>query len=115
MRSGYVLLRSADGVGVKMRLHDAQRQSWTISIFLRRVPFRDIAVLPQRGQRSGRFSVCGTRADRGILPGINEMISAAYHKGLWPARGGSLRPAIPYPNGLGRMGTDGGEVTNTGR
>jgi hypothetical protein len=58
------------GVGVKTRLHDAQRHSWTISIFLRRVPFRVIAVLPQCGQRSGRFSVCGTRAIRGDVRAI---------------------------------------------
>ncbi len=74
-----LLLRSVAGVGVKTRLHDAQRQSWTISIFLRRVPFRVIDVLPQCRQRSGPFSVWGTRADRGILPDISEMISAAYH------------------------------------
>jgi hypothetical protein len=29
-----------------------------------------IDVLPQSGQRLGHFSVCGTRANRGILPGI---------------------------------------------
>jgi hypothetical protein len=58
------------GVGVKTRLHDAQRHSWTISIFLRRVPFRVIAVLPQWAQRPGRFSVCGTRAAREIVAAI---------------------------------------------
>jgi hypothetical protein len=57
MRSGYVLPRSAEGVGVNTRLHEEQRQSWTISIFLRRVPLRVMAMLPQCGQRSGRFSV----------------------------------------------------------
>jgi len=51
-------------------MHEEQRQSWTISIFFRRVPFRVIAVLPQCGQRSGRFAVCGTRAARGIVPAI---------------------------------------------
>jgi hypothetical protein len=55
------LLRSAAGEGVKMRLQDAQRQSWTISIFFLRVPFFATWVLPQCGQRSGRLSVCGTR------------------------------------------------------
>src|ERR1700733_11799601 len=62
MCSGYVLLRSAAGVGVNTRLHDPQRHSWTISSFLRRVPFRLNEILPQFGQRSGRFAVCGTRA-----------------------------------------------------
>ena len=38
--SGEVLLRSASGAGVKTRLQEAQRQSWTISIFLRRVRLR---------------------------------------------------------------------------
>jgi len=42
IRSGYVLWRSSTGVGVKTRVHDAQRQSWTISIFFLRVPFRMI-------------------------------------------------------------------------
>jgi hypothetical protein len=55
---------------VNTRLHEAHRQSCTISIFFLRVPFRVIAVLPQCGQRSGRFAVCGTRATRGIVPAI---------------------------------------------
>ena len=59
--NGYVLSRSASGAGVKTRLHDAQRQSWTISIFFLRIPLRVTWVLPQCGQRSGRLSVCATR------------------------------------------------------
>jgi hypothetical protein len=98
------LLRSAAGVGVKTRLQDAQRQSWTISIFLRRVPFRVIAVLPQCGQRSGRFSVCGTRADRGILPGIREGFRQRTTTGAAAlVAGRGRRLAIPYPNRLGKM------------
>jgi hypothetical protein len=38
------LSRSVAGVGVNTRLHEEQRQSWTTSIFLRRFPFRVIAV-----------------------------------------------------------------------
>jgi hypothetical protein len=100
------LLRNAAGVGVKTRLQEAQRQSWTISIFLRRVPFRVIAVLPQWGQRSGRFSVYGTRADRGILPGIRDGFRQRTITGaaaLATHHGGQL--AIPYLNRLRRMGS----------
>jgi hypothetical protein len=53
------LLRSAAGEGVKTRLQDAQRQSWTISIFFLRVPFLAIWVLPQYGQRSGDYRCAG--------------------------------------------------------
>ena len=52
------------GAGVKTRLHEAQRQSWTISIFFLRVPFRATWVLLQYGQRSGRLSVWATRVIR---------------------------------------------------
>jgi hypothetical protein len=64
------LLRSAAGEGVKTRLHDAQRQSWTISIFFLRVPLRVTWALPQCGQRSGRLSVCGTRVVRMRVPAL---------------------------------------------
>jgi len=40
MRNGYVLLRNAAGPGVIVRLHAAQRQSWTISSFFFRVSRR---------------------------------------------------------------------------
>ena len=73
MRSGYVLLRRAAGPGVKVRLHARQRQTWTISSFLRRVPFRLRLAPPQCGQRSGRLAVCGTRAIRGAGLDIIEM------------------------------------------
>ena len=58
------------GAGVKTRLHDAQRQSWTISIFFLRMPLRVTWVLPQCGQRSGRLSVCGTRVVLVRVPAI---------------------------------------------
>jgi hypothetical protein len=49
MRSGYVMLRNAAGPGVKVRLQAAQRHSWTISSFLRRVPRRVRFRPPQYG------------------------------------------------------------------
>ena len=63
-RIGYVLLRSAAGPGVKMRLHDEQRQSWTISSFFLRTPLRLTAWLPQYGHSMGSLFVCGDVAGR---------------------------------------------------
>ena len=60
------MFRSAAGAGVKVRLQAAQRQSWTISSFLRRVPRRVRLWPPQKGQASGCLLVSGTRAMRGI-------------------------------------------------
>ena len=50
------------------RLHDEQRQSWTISSFFLRVPRRVRTWLPQCGQASGCLVVSGTRAMRGMEP-----------------------------------------------
>src|SRR5438477_7386329 len=66
MRSGYVLLRSAAGPGVKTRLQDAQRHSCAISSFFLRVPWRVRLCPPQCGQASGTLEVIGTRAMRGM-------------------------------------------------
>jgi hypothetical protein len=44
-----------------------------ISIFFRRPCLRATCALPQCGQGSGRCSVCGTQADRGVVPGIGRM------------------------------------------
>jgi len=38
-------------------------------------------LLPQTGQRLGCLSVCGTRANRGILPGIGAEFQQRNHKG----------------------------------
>ena len=59
---------AADGLGpgVNVRLHDAQRQSWTISSFFLRVPRRVSTWLPQCGHASGVLDECGARAARGI-------------------------------------------------
>ena len=65
MRSGYVLLCSADGPGVSRRLHDEQRHSWTFSSFFFRVPRRVSTWLPQSRHASGGLEVSGTRATRG--------------------------------------------------
>ena len=59
-------MRSAAGPGVKTRLHEAQRQSWTISSVFLRVPRRVSAWPPQCGHASGGLTVCGTRAARGM-------------------------------------------------
>jgi hypothetical protein len=77
------LFLSAAGAGVKTRLQEPQRQSWAISIFFLRVPFRLTWVLPQCGQRSGRLSVSATRL----------------------VRVGIGRDALPYhaPTGYGKM------------
>jgi hypothetical protein len=48
--------------GVNTRRQPRQRQSCTISNFLRRVPLRERSRLPQCGQRSGRLRVCGEGA-----------------------------------------------------
>jgi len=66
MRRGLVLLWSAAGPGVKLRLKEAQRQSCTISSFFLRVPRRVSLWLPQCGQVSGCFQVSGARAMRGV-------------------------------------------------
>jgi hypothetical protein len=60
-------------------LHEGQRQSCTTSIFFLRVPFFATWTLPQYGQRSGRFSVCGTRFDfpAGGVAAIDGFRSAA--------------------------------------
>jgi hypothetical protein len=42
------------------RLHEEQRQSWTISSFFLRMPRRVSTWLPQWGQASGCFVVSGT-------------------------------------------------------
>ena len=65
MRSGYVLLRSACGPGVNLRLHDTQRQSWMISSFFSRTPLRVTLRLPQCEHASGCFVVRGACAMRG--------------------------------------------------
>lgn len=94
--SGYVRLRSAAGAGVKTRLHDAQHQSWTISILFLRVPFFATWVLPQCGQRSGRLSVCGTRYERSMGNGLRKMdgrdTEEVTDTGRW--RGASARPYV---------------------
>ena len=63
-RIGYVLLRSAAGPGVKVRLQEAQRQSCTISSFFLRTPLRLMAWLPQCGHSLGGLCVCGAEAGR---------------------------------------------------
>ena len=58
------MLRSAAGPGVKVRLHEAQRQSCTISSFFLRTPLRVMAWLPQCGHTPGGLFVCGAAAGR---------------------------------------------------
>ena len=72
------MLRSAAGPGVNVRLHDEHRHSCTISNFFLRMPRRVKTRLPQCGQTSGCFDVCGTRAMRGSGDIYNCMCST-YH------------------------------------
>ena len=62
-----------------MRLHEAQRQSWTISSFFLRVPRRVRLRLPQCGQASGCLAVSGTRAMRGIADIPSNSMFSPYH------------------------------------
>src|SRR5262249_39485608 len=76
MRNGYVLLWSAAGPGVKVRLQAAHRQSCTTSSFFLRVPRRVRLRPPQCGQDSGCLLVSGTRAMRGMAGGILLIVCA---------------------------------------
>ena len=80
-------MRSAAGPGVKVRLHEPQRQSWTISSFFLRTPLRVMAWLPQCGQASGGLFVygalAGRRGERDIQEVSAEPITGV---GFWKVR-----------------------------
>ena len=66
-------MRSNAAPGVKMRLQDAQRQSWTILSFFLRTPLRLIVCLRQCGRAPGGLFVCGAVAEQGESETSNEV------------------------------------------